>query len=281
MLANLDNEVIFKKVFTDKEIFTGFVKDVLEIDFKVGKIETEKQFKPKIGNIDFKLDIFAESEDDRIAIELQKIEYDNNFDRFLHYFLMSIAELQRNYRTYKINKTVYGIVVVTAPYTITTKDNQPILNEVLVTNLNPRSLGGEEVKMYNHCLTFLNPYHKEETTPPAVRDWLDLIYQSIHAPERPTVNINNPLIQKAVNMINVDNLTPEELTARKQKESRRVMAKKIEQIGINKGIDIGIDMGIEQVAIRGIKRGRSNEDIADMTGLSVEEIEHLRKTLDD
>ena len=152
-----------------------------------------------------------------------------------------------------------------------------------------RSLGGEEVKMYNHCLTFLNPYHKEETTPPAVRDWLDLIYQSIHAPERPTVNINNPLIQKAVNMINVDNLTPEELTARKQKESRRVMAKKIEQIGINKGIDIGIDMGIDmgidkgikQVAIRGIKRGRSNEDIADMTGLSVEEIEHLRKTLDD
>ncbi|OAD21162.1 hypothetical protein THIOM_003075, partial [Candidatus Thiomargarita nelsonii] len=65
-LSRLDNEVIFKKAFTDKLVFTQFVKDVIGIDIKVGKIETEKRFKPKIAYIDFAYDIFAESTDERV-----------------------------------------------------------------------------------------------------------------------------------------------------------------------------------------------------------------------
>jgi len=45
-LYRLDNEVIFKKAFTDKLVFTQFVKDVIGIDIIVNKIETEKRFKP-------------------------------------------------------------------------------------------------------------------------------------------------------------------------------------------------------------------------------------------
>ena len=32
-LANLDNEVIFKKAFTDKVVFKAFVRDILVFDF--------------------------------------------------------------------------------------------------------------------------------------------------------------------------------------------------------------------------------------------------------
>ena len=32
MLGNLDNEVIFKKAFTDKIVFKAFVRDILGID---------------------------------------------------------------------------------------------------------------------------------------------------------------------------------------------------------------------------------------------------------
>ncbi len=60
-LGRLDNEVIFKKAFTDKVVFKAFVKDVLNIDIEVGTIETEKKFEPQIGYIDFELDIYAES----------------------------------------------------------------------------------------------------------------------------------------------------------------------------------------------------------------------------
>ncbi len=41
-LGSLDNEVIFKKAFTNKVVFKAFVKDALGIDFEVGVIETEK-----------------------------------------------------------------------------------------------------------------------------------------------------------------------------------------------------------------------------------------------
>ncbi|TAD95966.1 MAG: hypothetical protein EAZ97_14750, partial [Bacteroidetes bacterium] len=44
MLGNLDNEVIFKKAFTDKIVFKAFVRDILGIDIEVDKIETEKKF---------------------------------------------------------------------------------------------------------------------------------------------------------------------------------------------------------------------------------------------
>jgi len=35
-LSRLDNEVFFKKAFTDKLVFTQFVKDVIGIDIQVG-----------------------------------------------------------------------------------------------------------------------------------------------------------------------------------------------------------------------------------------------------
>ena len=69
MLGNLDNEIIFKKAFTNKTVFKAFVRDILGIDIEVDKIETEKRFEPKIGYIDFELDIFAESIDKRIVIK--------------------------------------------------------------------------------------------------------------------------------------------------------------------------------------------------------------------
>jgi hypothetical protein len=72
MLGNLDNEVIFKKAFTNPIVFKAFVRDILGLEIEVDKIETEKKFEPKIGYVDFELDIFAESIDQRIVIEIQR-----------------------------------------------------------------------------------------------------------------------------------------------------------------------------------------------------------------
>ncbi len=276
MLANLDNEVIFKKVFTDRDIFKGFVKDVLNIDMKIGKIETEKRFDPKIGHIDFQLDIFAESEDNRVVIEIQRIEYDYNFDRFLHYFLMTIAELQRSYQTYGINKEVYGIVVMTAPYTISDKNQYPVRNEVMISALNPRNLQGKEVKLFNHQLVFLNAYHKDKETPAAIRDWLNLIYQSIHQPNNPQLNENNPLIKKAIELIHVDNLTPKERAARKKAEGAKVVRKMVEE----KAREEGVLLGLEKVGIRCIQQGKTDEEIEMLTGLHKIQIKRLRERIE-
>ena len=82
MLAPLDNETIFKKAFTDKVVFQQFVKDLFDVDIVVDKIETEKRFEPPLSPINFELDIYAESTDHSFVIEIQKINYDKNFDLF-------------------------------------------------------------------------------------------------------------------------------------------------------------------------------------------------------
>jgi hypothetical protein len=41
-LARLDNEVFFKKVFTNQIVFRAFAKDIVGIDVEPDKIETEK-----------------------------------------------------------------------------------------------------------------------------------------------------------------------------------------------------------------------------------------------
>jgi len=64
-IARLDNEVFFKKTFTDEIVFKAFVKDIIGIDVQPDKVETEKAFQPKLGNTNFnsdgcRYDIFAE-----------------------------------------------------------------------------------------------------------------------------------------------------------------------------------------------------------------------------
>ena len=164
-LSRLDNEVIFKKAFTDKLVFTQFVKDVIGIDIIVNKIETEKRFKPKVAYIDFAYDIFAESTDDRVIVEIQRVNYDYNFDRFLHYHTMAITQLQRKASDYKIKPTVYTIVILTTPSVIEDKDGETVQDDVLISDVNPRNRKGQVRNFYGHQLIFLTPKFKTDETP--------------------------------------------------------------------------------------------------------------------
>ena len=263
MLGNLDNEVIFKKAFTDKIVFKAFVRDILGIEIEVDRIETEKQFEPKVGYVDFKLDIFAESVDKRVVVEIQRVEYDHNFGRFLHYFMMVIAEQQKRSKEYAIPQTVYVIVVLTAPYRFNEKNGKAVQDEVLLLKLNPKTLAGEERELYGHQLVCLNPNHPDNDTPQQIRDWLDLVYQSIHSPERPSINAGNPGVMRAAELISFENLSPEERALAKN-EAGRMTVRAIHRN--ERDLEIAKSMKAE---------GDSSERIARITGLSHEEIESL------
>lgn len=261
-LGSLDNEVIFKKAFTDKVVFKAFVKDVLNIDFEVGMIETEKKFEPKIGYIDFELDIYAESVDKRVCIEIQRVEYDHHFDRFLNYFLMLIAQQQKTAREYNIDQTVYMIVVLTTKYTINEKSGKPVKDEILLIDFNPRNIRGEVVDLYGHQFVCLNPNHPDKDTPQRVRDWLDLIYQSIHNPERAILNTDNEGIKKAAELISFENLTPEERSESKNKEAGKITIAKIEQNAkTEREREMILEMNEENIPIKQIaKIAQKTED---------------------
>jgi len=269
MLARLDNEVFFKKAFTDKIVFKAFVKDIVGIEVNPEKIETEKAFEPKTGSINFKYDIFAEDIEKRVVIEIQRVEYDHNFDRFLHYHLQAITEQQRTSANYSVNRTVYTIVVMTAPYKINKKTHEIYQDEVLISNLNPKNLKGVERRIYNHEIIFLNPNYKEDATPQNYRDWLDLIYESIYNPKSPNINLNNEGIKRAAEIGTMEKLTPEEWEQSKFEVMRR------EVIAIERDEERTETM--QEVAEKMINAGSEDAFIQQITGLEIAEIQRLRE----
>lgn len=263
-IARLDNEVFFKKVFTDAIVFKAFVKDIVGIEVEPATIETEKAFQPKLGNIAFKYDIFAEDIKRRIVIEIQKVEYDHNFDRFLHYHLQAITEQQRTSEDYSVEKTVYTIVVMTAPYKINAKTNEIYKDEVLISSLNPKNLKGIERNLFNHELIYLNPNYKGLDTPQNYRDWLDLIYESIHNPENPQINLQNSGIKRATDIASFENISPQEWEQAKIEASKR------------KVISLEREEEKIEIALNLIALESDNNFIVKATGLALFQIEKLR-----
>ena len=278
MLAPLDNETIFKKAFTDKVVFQQFVKDLFDVDIVVDKIETEKRFEPPLSPINFELDIYAESTDHSFVIEIQKIDYDKNFDRFLHYFLTLIINQQKSFADYKFKQTVLGVVVFARPFRFSQKDNQPVRDNVMVIDFNPRNLKGELVKLYEHSMVFLNPSKKYQNsdTPKNYQDWLDLFYASMKEPVNYRLNLNNKGIAKAIGLIDYDQLDPFVLQKMKENEMRKEMLFSIQQEGKLEGKLEGRLEGKLEAAMNGIKAGFSNEVISAITKLTDEEIDQLR-----
>ena len=268
MLGNLDNEVIFKKAFTDKFVLKCLVKDLFGVDFEPETVETEKRFEPKIAYIDFKYDIFAESKDKRIVVEIQKVDYDYNFDRFLLYHNMAIAEMQRTSKEYKTDRVVYTIAVFTSKYVAKNKKETLVDSDILFHYSNLFDLEGKEYDVFGHKLIYLNHNHIKDSTPDGYKDWLNLVKESIKHPESPDVNLDNEGVKKVVEIIDFDRLTPEEMRETKNSNAAE-SAKEIyeREAEFRKQVEI---------AKNAIKKGFDNSTTSELTGLTPEQIETLR-----
>ncbi len=275
MILNLDNEVYFKKAFTNKTVFRCFVRDVTGVDAEFGKIETEKRFSPKFGYVNFKYDIFAETLDHRVIVEIQKIDYDYNFDRFLLYHNMALAELQRSSREYKIEKTVYTIVVVTEPYRMKDRKGALIKHDILIHRSNFFTFSGEEVDIFEHKLFCLNPNYINDKTPSSIKDWLHLVNESIKNPYNFEVNQSNEGIKEVLREIDDDNISVEDRTLAKQTEAAKSKAQLILEEGILLGEQKGERKKSLETAAKMKQKGFSLEMISECTGLSVEEINKI------
>ncbi len=269
MLGNLANEVIFKKAFTDKFVLQCFVKDLFGVDFEPHRVETEKRFEPKIAHIDFKYDIFAQSKDERVIVEIQKVDYDYNFDRFLLYHNMAIAEMQRNSEEYKTDKVVYTIAVFTSKYISKERNGRLVERDILFHYSNLFDLEDQEFDVFGHKLIFLNHNYLKDSTPQGYRDWLNLVRESIKNPRNPIINMNNQGVRKVAELIDYEHLSPEEM-----RESKNRNAAESAKDAYKAYYDY--QNKIEN-AKNGILKGYDDRIIADITGLSLEEVEELRK----
>ncbi len=238
MLASLDNQVVFKHAFTNKIVFERLIKDFYNIDITVNKIETEKKFLIKTAQVDITLDIYAETTDRRFVIEIQKIQYDYNFDRFLNYFITLLTEQQKTYKNYKIKKTVLGIAVLTRPYRFTKLTGEPILDNYMVIDFNPRDINDKLIKLNEHELKFINTNKKYNTNklPSQIQDWINLFQRTIYKKESIKLNFNNKAIKKVSELINVDNIAPATLEKIKKESGRKKVLVLEYKAGKEKGI---------------------------------------------
>ena len=77
-------------------------------------------------------------------------------------------------------------------------------------------------------MVILNTTNVSENTPTEIRDWLDLIIESMKNPNNPQINRNKPAIVKAARLAELDNLTSEQIADAKEQEMRKATVAMIE-----------------------------------------------------
>jgi hypothetical protein len=291
MLAYLDNEVYFTNVFTDIDVFCSLVKDVLGIDINITKVETEAFPLTKIPSIRFGIDLFAKDDENSTLVIIQKIDYDYAYDPYGEYLIDNIIEMQRNSKKFTFKKKVYVIVIVTPAYRINEKNGKPIKDDVLITDINPRTLSGEVRDMYNHKIVVLNTAHLKNDTPPEIKDWLDLIVESMKNPENPNINTRKPAIAKAAQLAELNNISPEQIAEAKIQEMKKINIamllddeRKQGDIKMQEAVTLTERKVRKEAAKEGIKkalkRGRlSHEEIAEDFDVTVAYVQHIEKEI--
>lgn len=271
-VAPLRYSVIFKKAFCKPEIFTAFVKAVLAIDIEIDKVETEKSFKPAIGKVDCRFDLFAEDKKNRLVIDIQHDRSSDHYHRFMYYHLMAIAEQTAKAENYRPPLTVFTIVVLTG-YDKHETDMSSV-------DFDPKTRKGEALGEIPHKLIYLAPHYMTEDTPEPLRQWLRAIEDTLDE-EVDETTYADPQILRVFDEIEQDLVSPVE----RAKMFEENIQEELRQTQFEQGLKKGVEQGMEQGALnekREIARsmladGMEPARIARLTGLSEAEIIALRE----
>lgn len=273
-VASLRYGVIFKKAFADIEVFTGFVRDVLNISLKIDKVETEKSFDTPIGKVQPRFDLYAEDKENRIIIDIQHERHSDHYDRFLHYHCVALLEQIKNAYDYSPRLNVYTIVIVTS--------GDRHKKDILISNFAPQDSEGNYVDEIAHKIIFLCPKYVNEQTPEPLKSWLEVINDSLDGKiEESDYQLSE--ILKVLTHIEQNDVSPEE----KARMIDEYSFDKIKRLEYEKGEDKGIQQGIEQgghknaikIAIKMLNQGMDKALIMDLTGLSQHELDQLDDAL--
>jgi len=246
-VASLQYGVIFKKAFSDVGVFKGFVRDILGINLEITTVETEKEFKPAIGHVSVKFDLYAEDIKNHIVVEIQHDRNDDHYDRFLHYHCVALLDQVKNANEYRPQTTVYTIVVLTSG------DKHQC--DVSMIDFDPKRLDGRTLKELKHKIIYICPKYVNENTPLLYQEWLKVIDDTLDN-QVDESKYQLAEIQTALIRIEEDGITPDE-RARMIEES---YSQKAEQRGKLEG-------KLETAKIMLIK-GFDIKTIIEITGLT-------------
>ena len=269
-VASLHYGVIFKKAFCDPIIFKAFVKDMLNIELEIDKVETEKSFDPIIGRVDSRFDLFAQDEKNRLVVDIQHDRYGDHYDRFLHYHCIAIIEQVKNAKNYRPSSRVYTIVVLTS--------GDKHQKDVLVTDFTPRDLKGNPISEIEHKILFLCPKYVTAETPEPYRTWLRAIDDTLDEQVDET-QYQSEIIQRVFTHIEQDGVSPQERARMFDEYGQAELHREEFKLGKAEGVAEGIAKGEHEKALaiaRQLLEVLDDETISQKTGLSLETVRSLR-----
>ena len=263
-VAPLRYGVIFKKAFCKPEIFTAFVKAVLDIDIEIDTVETEKSFQPAIGKVDCRFDLFAEDKKNRLVIDIQHDRSSDHYHRFMYYHLMAIAEQTAKAANYRPALTVLTIVVLTG------YDKHQ--TDMSTVDFDPKSRKGKALGEIPHKLVYLAPHYMAEDTPEPLRQWLRAIEDTLDE-EVDETTYADPQILNVFDEIEQDLVSPVERAKMFEENNQE----ELRQTQFEQGLKQGVLNEKLEIARSMLADGMELERITRLTGLSEAEIVGLRE----
>jgi predicted transposase/invertase (TIGR01784 family) len=254
-VAPLRYGVIFKKAFCDPEIFTAFVKAVLNIDIEIDKVETEKSFKPPIGKVDCRFDLFAEDQKNRLVVDIQHERSSDHYHRFMYYHIMAIAEQIAKSENYWPKLEVYTIVVLTG------SDKHKVYRSTV--KFDPQTDEGEYIGEILHKIVYLSPKYINAKTPEPLRQWLRAIEDTLDEHVDETA-YDDPRIQRVFDEIEQDLVSPAERAKMFEENNQE----ELRQVQFEQGLKQGVLNTARSMLADGMEIAR----ITRLTGLSEAEI---------
>ncbi|MBM3238580.1 hypothetical protein FJZ31_19975 [Candidatus Poribacteria bacterium] len=260
----------FKRIFSQPDVFCQFVHDILGITINIDKVYTEYEYPKTIGFVKTKYDLFAEDKEQRIIVEIQNVKEEDFFERFLYYHLISIAEQVKGYEAYRFDRTVYTIVVLTS-----VPRDRSVNFSVAVSDMNPIDEFKQKVVIYPHQLIFLTPRFVSDKTPQGVKEWLELITDSLDSQIDET-NYDTSLFQRIISEIEKTAISPEEASEIKDEAAWELAKKRFIREGREEGREEGLKEAGEKIALAMLEQGIEVTLISKVTGLKPEEIDKLK-----
>ncbi len=266
-VASFHYTAIFKKAFSQTDVFTAFVKDILGIEIKIDTVETGKSLYNPFGKLNSRFDLFAEDKTNRIIVNIQHYPDKNNFHfhRYLHYHAAIIAQ------DYCPTFAVYTIVVLTS--------GDKHGRDMSVIDFDPKDRHGQGLGEIPHKVVYLCPKYLNDETPEAWREWLLAINDSLDEQVDET-HYRKACVQKIFASIQKNTLTPEDRARMKDEYSEDLLRREEWEKGIAKGREEGREEGAKIKALdiaNNLLDVLDDATIAKKTGLSVTEIVQLRQ----
>jgi len=262
-VASLRYGVIFKKAFSQPEIFTAFVQDFLGITLKIDYVETEKSFDPIVGKVDSRFDLFAEDKTNRIIVDIQHVRSADHYDRFLHYHCVALLEQVANAKNYSPDLTVFTIVVLTS--------GDRHKTDMAMIDFDPKDRHGRPLGEIAHKILYLCPKYVSDDTPQPYRQWLEAIDDSLDE-QVDESHYEHKMIQQVFKLIKRDAISPQEMARMKEEYNLEEAQQEKYLAGLEKG-QLKTQLSIAQNMLAA---GSEPEFIQQVTGISLETLQILK-----